>query len=176
MDVSNTKLVDHSVMEKLAETKRDFEQEGLSFEVHGLEALKPLAKDAHAARKKGGLETVRRITVVANSEIEEWLLECLFECGASGYTSIPCTGAGRSRVANGQHRSAMVRIEIIVDRKVCDAIVDFLRYEIMAEHRITVCVESVDVLRVGHFSQADSQPEVANETVSDAIVPAIAEA
>jgi MFS superfamily sulfate permease-like transporter len=52
VDFSDTKLVDHSVMEKLDEIARDFEQAGLTFEVRGLETLQPLANDAHAARKR----------------------------------------------------------------------------------------------------------------------------
>jgi len=52
IDVSGAKLVDHSVMEKLEEMKQDFEQEGLSFEIRGLDSLKPLSKDHHSARKR----------------------------------------------------------------------------------------------------------------------------
>ncbi|TWU08967.1 putative sulfate transporter [Symmachiella macrocystis] len=72
VDVSCTKLVDHSVMEKLDEMQRDFEQEGLTFEVRGLVALQPLAKNTHAARKRG-LATMRRLTIVAAADIEQWL-------------------------------------------------------------------------------------------------------
>ncbi len=53
VDLSDTKLVDHSVMEKLAEMERDFEREGLTFEVRGLDALRPLADNPLAARKRG---------------------------------------------------------------------------------------------------------------------------
>lgn len=53
VDVSDTKLVDHSVMEKLKEIERDFQQEGLEFEVVGLEQLQPFTNNAHAARRRG---------------------------------------------------------------------------------------------------------------------------
>lgn len=52
VDLSGTKLVDHSVMKKLEEMERDFEQEGLKFEVRGLDSLQPLADNPHAARKR----------------------------------------------------------------------------------------------------------------------------
>ncbi len=52
IDVSGVKLVDHSVMEKLEEMKQDFEQEGLTFEIRGLDSLKPLSKDHHSAHKQ----------------------------------------------------------------------------------------------------------------------------
>ena len=100
IDVSDTKLVDHSVMEKLEEMERDFEQEGLTFEVRGLDALRPLADNAHAARKRG-LATVRRITVISDESLAEWLEREFVHCGATGYTSIPCYGAGRRHLGNG---------------------------------------------------------------------------
>ena len=157
VDLSNTQLVDHSVMEKLEEMKRDFEQEGLSFEVRGLDSLRPLADNVHAARK-GGLATVRRITVVADASLEEWLLGEFVQCGATGYTSMACSGAGRSQLENGQIRSAQVRIEVIALPNVCNQILDFLRRDILAEHRITACVETVDVVRVGHFTPIEPKP------------------
>jgi MFS superfamily sulfate permease-like transporter len=155
VDVSDTQLVDHSVMEKLDEMQRDFEQEGLTFEVQGLDALTPLASDAHAARKRG-LAKVRRITVIADASLEQWLLEQFIACGASGYTTMPCTGAGRSQLENGRAQSTQVRIEIIALPDVCNAILDFLRRDILSEHRITACVETVDVVRVGHFTAVES--------------------
>ncbi|MGI9470246.1 MAG: SulP family inorganic anion transporter [Rubripirellula sp.] len=156
VDVSDTQLVDHSVMEKLSEMERDFEQEGLHFEVQGLETLKPLANDASAARKRA-LAKVRRITVVADASLEDWLVREFIACGASGYTSIPCSGAGRRSVESGQRKTNQVRIEIIALRSVCDEIIDFLRRDTLAEHRITACVESVDVVRVGHFDACNSE-------------------
>ena len=154
VDVSNTQLVDHSVMGKLDEMQRDFEQEGLKFEVQGLEALKPLADNAQAARKRA-LVRVRRITVIADASLEEWLVEQFVDCGASGYTAMPCEGAGRRQLQNGKKRSSKVRIEVIAPLAVCSDMLDFMRREILDEHRVTACVEPVDVLRVGHFTPND---------------------
>jgi hypothetical protein len=39
-------------MGKLEEMQRDFEQEGLTFEVRGLDSLQPFTENAHAARKR----------------------------------------------------------------------------------------------------------------------------
>ena len=158
IDVSDTKLVDHSVMGKLQEMARDFEQEGLSFEVRGLESLQPLADNAQAARKRG-LASIRRITVMANQSLRYWLLDEFVNCGASGYTITTCTGAGRRNIANdsvaeGEH----IRIELIAPPEVCEAIIDFLRRDILPEHHVTACVETVDVVRVGHFAPTDKRP------------------
>jgi hypothetical protein len=136
-------------------TRETQEQEGLTFEVQGLDALKPLADDAHAARKRG-LAKVRRITVIADASLEEWLLEQFIACGASGYTTMPCSGAGRRQRKEGRPKSTQVRIEVIALPKVCDSIIDFMRREILDEHRVTACVETVDVVRVGHFIPVNS--------------------
>ena len=95
VDVSDTRLVDYSVIAKLEEMEHDFEQDGLRFEIRGLDSLRPLADNGHAARK-GGLARMRRLTVVAEAQLEDWLLDNFVELGATGYTSFPCSGAFRS--------------------------------------------------------------------------------
>lgn len=151
VDVSDTKLVDHSVMEKLEEMERDFEQEGLTFEVRGLDSLQPLADNAHSARK-GGLARMRRLTVIADTEIEQWLEEKFVELGATGFTSQPCSGAGRRNVQDGiVTSSSQVRLEVVIPHSTCENIMAFLRRDVLPEHRVTACVETVDVVRRDHF-------------------------
>ncbi len=161
VDVSNTQLVDHSVMEKLDEMQDLFTQEGLKFEVRGLDALQPLADNAHAARRRG-LASVRRVTVIAEKSLEDWLEQEIISCGASGYTATPCYGAGRRNLENGQPtQSEVVRIEVVAPNDVCDKILDFLRREIRPEHRVTACVEAVQVSCVGHFTpQVEERPQM----------------
>ncbi len=155
IDVSDTKLVDHSVMGKLEEMKSDFEQEGLKFEVRGLESLQAFSDDAQAARK-GGLATLRRITVISDGSLEEWLIEEFVKCGATGYTVTPCVGAGQSQLQQGESGGTpRVRIEIIAPVEVCNAMVEFLRNDILPEHKVTACIETVDVVRIGHFTPTE---------------------
>lgn len=52
LDLSGTKLVDHSVMEKLHELEMDFHQAGLTLSVVGLEGHKQFSKHPLAARKR----------------------------------------------------------------------------------------------------------------------------
>jgi MFS superfamily sulfate permease-like transporter len=151
VDVSDTKLVDHSVMEKLEEIQRDFEQEGLTFEVYGLDTLQPLADNTHAARKRG-MAHVRRLTVTADASRSKELVDRFADCGATGYTALPCLGAGRKELQSGSEEVSQVRIEVIVTREVCSKILDLFRQNTIADGGVTVCVESVDVLRLGDFS------------------------
>lgn len=53
LDLSNTRLVDHSVMEKLHELEGEFAAGGTRLSVIGLDAHTPLSAHPHAARKSG---------------------------------------------------------------------------------------------------------------------------
>lgn len=151
LDVSNTKFVDNSVMSKLDEMERDFEQAGLKFEVRGLEAMQPLADNPHAARK-GGLARMRRLTVVADQAIEQWLQERFVELGAPGFTSLPCSGAGRRELEDGVGAvNSKVRIEVVMSHQTCESILSYLRNDVLPQYQITACVEVVDVVRRHHF-------------------------
>ena len=142
VDVSDTKLVDHSVMEKLEEMERDFDQQGLTFEVRGLESLQPLADNTHAARKRG-LAVMRRLTVIADESIEQWLEEQFVELGASGFTSSPCRGAGRRELEGGVTvANSNVRIEVVMSHHTSEAILAFLRRDVLPNHHVTACVET----------------------------------
>jgi nitrogen regulatory protein PII len=145
--------VDHSVMGKLQEMQRDFEQEGLRFELRGLDALQPFTENAQAARKRG-LASVRRITVVADEALEDLLEESIVKCGASGYTVMAVSGAGRRDLQNGPvcKSDHLIRLEVIVPPDVCDGILEFLRRDVMPLHHITACVETVDVVRIADFA------------------------
>jgi MFS superfamily sulfate permease-like transporter len=166
IDLSDTRLVDHSVMGKLKEMARDFEQEGLSFEVRGLDSLQPLADNAQAARKRG-LASIRRVTIMANQSLRYWLLEEIVKCGATGYTVTSCTGAGRRHIHSGSvSEDEHIRIEIIAPQGVCEAIIDFLRRDILPDHHVEACVETVEVVRVGHFAAAVDESVSGNHSAA----------
>jgi hypothetical protein len=153
LDLADTKLVDHSVMDKLHELQHEFEDENLMLTVVGLDTHQPLAPHALAARRRG-LARVRRVTIVAEAELAETLEQGIVRLGASGYTSIPCTGSGRSEIAADEVGRDIphVRIEAIVPWSVCEAILGFVRRDIHGRHDVTVCVETVEVLRLDDFT------------------------
>jgi MFS superfamily sulfate permease-like transporter len=53
IDLSNTRMVDHTVMEKLHELEREFEQQGIALAIVGLEAHVTLSHHPAAARLRG---------------------------------------------------------------------------------------------------------------------------
>ena len=65
------------------------------WKVTGMEGHKPLSHHDFATRKRA-MTRLRRVTVVAGSELQTQLIDKLVELGASGYTTMPCSGAGRN--------------------------------------------------------------------------------
>ena len=151
IDLSDTKLVDSSVMEKLHEMQHNFEQEGLTLTIEGLDMHRQLSAHEHATRKRS-LKALRRLTIVADAELRDRLITDFVRLGASGYTLIPCQGAGRRVLAaGGEPSESQVRIEVVVPHLVCDALLDYLRRDILKDQHVTACVETVDVVKADQF-------------------------
>jgi MFS superfamily sulfate permease-like transporter len=151
LDFSQCKVVDHSVMEKLHELERDFSDAGLFLEVTGLEGHKQLSAHDFAARKRA-MTRLSRVTVVVRTGLADELTGKLVEFGVSGFTSIPCAGAGRSAIEKGgAAEDHQVRIEAITSRDVAEQILDYINTDVSPQHPVTACLESVEVLRHDSF-------------------------
>jgi MFS superfamily sulfate permease-like transporter len=151
LDLSGTKMVDHSVMEHLHEMEMDFEQAGLQLEILGLESHRQFSAHPHAARKRT-LARIKRVTIVADSELESQLTDRCLGLGASGYTSIPCRGAGRRTAAEATApQDSQVRIEVVAPAEIAEQILGYIHREISLDHAVTACIESVEVLRRDQF-------------------------
>lgn len=152
LDLSGTAMVDASVMEKLEELQSEFVEEGLRLELRGLDDLRPFSASAHAARRRG-LTPVRRLTIVVEESFAPELLASLVRLGISGYTEIPCRGSGRAGLKDSALPPAhCTQIEVIAVSELCDQIVDFLRTTVIPKHHLTVCVETVEVIRMTAFA------------------------
>jgi MFS superfamily sulfate permease-like transporter len=168
LDLSQTKLVDHSVMEKLYELEQDFTQAGLRLEIVGLETHRPLSPHPHSARKKGFL-AIRRITIVTEPEIEDQLSRELAAVGASGYTLMDCSGVGRTQLSTSvPRRETRVRFEVLATSDVAERILDVFRKEIAPHHKATLSIETVEVFCPADFAASPDphcRPAVEAESV-----------
>jgi MFS superfamily sulfate permease-like transporter len=166
LDLSNTKLVDHSVMEKLHEMQQDFEQEGLSLSVVGLESHQPVA-DHELAARRSRLARAKCITVIADEGIEESIAREILALGATGYTVVPCEGVGRNDLvdAGAPERKSRVRIEVITLEGIAEKIIAWLRQDVFPCHRVTVSVQSVEVIRRDHFVARPAETRKLEATV-----------
>jgi MFS superfamily sulfate permease-like transporter len=150
VDLSGATMVDASVMEKLEELVHDFEQSGLKLELKGLDDLRAMSPNAHAARIRG-LTPVRRMTLITDPDLATRLIREIIQMGATGYTETPCFGIGRRHLDSNTAPDAQSRVEIIMPYEVCEQVLEYLRAEIMSIHHITVCVETVEVARLASF-------------------------
>jgi MFS superfamily sulfate permease-like transporter len=169
LDMSRTKLVDHSVMEKLHELERDFEQNQLTLSVAGLEGHVSAA-DHYLASRLRRLASIRRLTLITEPEVEKEIRQNLIALGGTGYTAIPCTGMGKHDLYKADYQpEARVRIEIIVTPQVAEQILTYVSEEILPRYFATACVETVDVLRIDPFTP-NYQPVVDLETNTEKAV------
>ncbi|MCX7388545.1 MAG: SulP family inorganic anion transporter [Planctomycetales bacterium] len=151
LDLSGATIVDASVMEKLEEVAYDFEQEGLKLELRGLDELRATSSSVHSMRKRG-LTPVKRLTFICDAVLAGQLTKEMIRMGATGYTEMPCFGAGRRLVRTEDATPVeQMRVEVILPQNVCELIIDYLRISVIPEHHITVCVETVEVARITSF-------------------------
>ena len=156
VDISDAKLVDHTVMEKLHEMQADMEAEGLRLEIVGLEQHQALSQHGDATRKRG-LNRMRRITIIAEPACEELVQRECISRGATGFTVTPAQGVGRHNIHDGTWvPSPSVRIETIVPFHVSEGLIKVLREEVMGKYHATVSVETVEVLLPSQFLDENS--------------------
>jgi MFS superfamily sulfate permease-like transporter len=145
LDLSHTKVVDHNVMSKLSELQSEFEQEGLSLSIVGLDTH--LAAAAHElSTRKQSLVRMQRLTVVAPAEIDEEIARELDVCGVTDCVIIPCQASVRRNGGGLASRSSRIRIEVVAPPRVCDLVVARLRQEVLPRHRVTICVDAVNAI------------------------------
>lgn len=156
VDVSDAKLIDHTVMEKLHEMQQDMAEEGLRLDIVGLELHQALSDHGDAARKRG-MARMRRITIVADAKLTALLQRECIRFGATGFTLIESSGVGRHNVSQGLIEVVSnVRMEVIVPFSVCETILKFLKVNVVNQHHATVTVETVEVLLAQQFTSEDS--------------------
>jgi MFS superfamily sulfate permease-like transporter len=145
VDLSNTKLVDHSVMEKLEEMRRDFEHEGLAFEIQGLEALQPLAASPQSARKKLPF-SMRRVVVFAPRDEEASLIRHVQGFRVTLATIQRCSVVSHSDdVAVAADTNELVRLECLIKSSDESEFIDSLKSQLGSQFGITISVDRVDV-------------------------------
>jgi MFS superfamily sulfate permease-like transporter len=148
VNLAGTRLVDSSVMEKLHELESDFEQAGLRLEVTGLAAHQQQSSHPLATRRRGTAR-LRRVTAIVEASLADDMTARFRHLGASGFTVMPCRGAGRRETTESDD---FVRIEAIVPGAVAERILDMLHADVAPHHRLTACVETVEVLRREQFA------------------------
>jgi len=157
LDMTDVKLIDHTVMDKLYEFRDYLAQEGRRLELVGLDALMPVSDHQLAARRRGRVP-VRRLVVVTDESSTARLIDEFARFGASGYTAIPCRGAGRRAIgSNGWQATEQVRLEVIVPQELAERLLEHLRRNVLPGMRATACVETVEAIFADQFAPVVSE-------------------
>ena len=149
VDLSGTKFVDHTVMEKLHELQEDFLHEGLKLEIVGLDSHKQMSGSSLSARKHLGVPLVHRLTFTLPSEFESNILEVLSlsdlqDAVKSSWVSL----------LPNSSLSILSRIEILVPRNKSQRIIDSVHRALPLAKGMTMLLETVGVIQ----SSAESWP------------------
>ncbi len=138
VDVSDAKLVDHSVMEKLGEIQRDFEQEGLTFEVRGLDSLRPLADNPHAARKSGGVNARRLVATFPSAMEADFLARLSPLVSTTRFVRLPCDVGSLVTDSSDTDHDRFTRIEVIVAASEYEAVLRELKMESSDDNPVSI--------------------------------------
>lgn len=169
LDMSDTELVDHSVMEKLHELESDFADANLKLEIVGLEEHVHLSAHEFSARRRS-MEKLERITIIIPEETVEEVCKHLVSIGVSGYTITPCQGVGRHQIFDARggvpETATMNKVETIVPQTLAETVMDYCRNELAPAHPNSVSREKVDVLKKEDFRPANQPAVTCEETAS----------
>lgn len=149
VDLSQTFLVDHNVMDKLHELEQEFAQEGLTLTISGLERHQPLAEHERAARKRVHAWD-NRITVLAAEEVAQRLEAALQSVTGADYVVTTGLRGGPTLAACSQDKNrSATKIEIIADPPATVEIIRLLRRDFLPHDALLATVEKVETYRPG---------------------------
>ena len=92
------------------------------------------------------------LTVVAESLMQERLLDALSACGAQGWTLMMAQGHGPSRHGVSGIEGGNVRIETLVSREVAARIWELLERDFFPHYAVSAWAYDVSVARLARYS------------------------
>jgi hypothetical protein len=98
------------------------------------------------------LVQIRRVTVIAETVLEQQLLQEFTKLGAKGYTCTYCFGKGRHEVIEDPFTGrSLVRIEVLARPEVAEAILRYVSRDEFRTYPLTGFMDNVIVSR-GHLA------------------------
>lgn len=96
--------------------------------------------------------TRKLLTIITETALEHSLEEDLQRLGAHGYTITDARGRGAHGTRNaGWDQSGNIRVEVICDESIADAIVTHLKDHYYSNYAMILFLQDVAVLRPGKF-------------------------
>jgi hypothetical protein len=98
------------------------------------------------------MQTIRRVTVYADSTLQGRLIETFMGLGSTGYTVLDCRGKGEHEIVEDPFGGfSRVRIELLVQPAVAERIIEHVTSKTYQGHALAACVETVEVAATEHF-------------------------
>lgn len=147
VNMSRVKLVDHSVMEKLHELEREFEQNNVTLQVIGLERHKKTSDHPASSRKLDQELLMRkRITIIANSSLLDQLRKGFINLEIAQFMTIEPVGR-LTEAETLPSADSLIRIEALLKIEKTEDLLEYLREQILPYHPTTiVCVENIEAV------------------------------
>jgi hypothetical protein len=98
-------------------------------------------------------QTIRRVTVYAETAMEPMLTRALMDMGARGYTVTSGRGMGRHETLEDPLFDNMnrVRIEMMVQPKAAEEILQWIASPTFSRRSVAACMETVEVINDRDF-------------------------
>jgi MFS superfamily sulfate permease-like transporter len=143
VDLAQSKVVDHSVMEKLHALQADFTSQGLTLEIRGLGAHQPLSEHWLSTRRLV-LPKLVRLTVLVRGDQERQVITKFQELGGIESRISACTVVTHNDKSlesiNRQHR---IQIEMLGSERISRQMMSYLSQEILPGSGTAATVEKV---------------------------------
>lgn len=134
LDLSETTTVDHSVLNKLLEMKREFTRKGLYLKITVTKKNHKQSKRPFAANKRG-LKATKRITIFADQSLQTMIEEELKNLGTTDFTSTDCVDLSAA--------NRRLRIEVLPEPDIANRITKYIQEKLLSECAVRAYEEDV---------------------------------
>jgi hypothetical protein len=92
------------------------------------------------------LQTIRRVTVYADSALEPLVIAQAMKLGSRGYSAMTCRGKGKHEILEEPLTGvSIVRIEFLVKPEVGEKIMEYFSLPQFRRRAVAACMETVQV-------------------------------
>lgn len=94
---------------------------------------------------------LKKISIITDKALEEYLIGDIKKCGAKGYNREEITGEGIQKITMSDTQVKKIRIESIVSSSTAERIVDLLSDKYLNKYSVIFYLSDVCVLRGERF-------------------------
>ena len=134
-DLSETTMVDHSVLNNLQEMKSEFARKGLSLKITVKKENRNQYKRSFVENEKV-LQTTKRITIFTDPSLKALIEEELKKLGTIDFTSTDCVDLGTAA-------KKRLRLEVLTQPEISNRIIKYLQEKLLLEYAVSAYIEDI---------------------------------